>query len=233
MGVALQATHVDIFTDVGGVAAADPHVVPAAPFLSRISYGAMTELARFGARVVHPQAILAGWKGRVPISVRSTFSTHAGTLIEGDDDPTPFVGVAVLPPMRTLALPPRSVDMATRAAWEHRRRVMSVVDSASGRIFVGASADKAGDLRAVLAGIGNAVTIDDEGCWLSIIGTTDRVRHAAAGWQRTLLDAEIPVQGHGIAERRCTFLMSNEHRDRAVALLYDAIWGNAAVQRSS
>ena len=53
-----------------------------------------TQLARFGAKVVHPRALKAGWAGGTPIAVRSTFTDAPGTLVSDVDDERPLVGVA-------------------------------------------------------------------------------------------------------------------------------------------
>ena len=109
-GVALGAEKVEIFTDVEGVAAIDPRMVPGAHWLARVSFMAMYELARFGAKVLHPRAILAGWRARTPVVVRSTFSTAPGTIIADVADERPIVGLATLSPMDTAWLPANAVD---------------------------------------------------------------------------------------------------------------------------
>ncbi|HSK09198.1 MAG TPA: hypothetical protein VK911_06455 [Vicinamibacterales bacterium] len=108
VGVALGAERVDIFTDVAGIAVCDPRIVPDAPFMHRISYAAMLELARFGARVMHPGAIATAGKAGMPVVVRSTFSTDdGGTTIDGAGDDRPLVGLAVLRGIEQPARPGR------------------------------------------------------------------------------------------------------------------------------
>lgn len=81
LGGYLQAERVDIFTDVPGVAIADPRLVPDAAYIENISYAEMYQLASHGAKVIHPRAVKAAEKFRVPVRVRSTFSDAQGTLI--------------------------------------------------------------------------------------------------------------------------------------------------------
>src|SRR5450759_1519070 len=120
LGVALGACRVDIFTDVEGIAVVDPRLVPGARMLTRVSYAAMHELARFGAKVVHPRALMTGWAGRTPVVIRSTFSDAPGTMIGEVEDEAPIVGLALLPAMETVVLPAGAVNTATREAWERR-----------------------------------------------------------------------------------------------------------------
>jgi len=81
LGVALNAEIIDIFTDVEGIMTADPRIVTNARLLDAISYNEICQLAREGARVVHPRAIEIAMQGNVPLRVRSTRLNSTGTLI--------------------------------------------------------------------------------------------------------------------------------------------------------
>ncbi len=94
IGAWAKADYVDIYTDVPGVAAADPRVVPDAPFLPRLDYRSMYRLASNGARVLHDRSALIGERFGVRIRVRSTFDEGEGTLVSAD--PMPAGSPAVL-----------------------------------------------------------------------------------------------------------------------------------------
>lgn len=81
LGAALNAEVIDIFTDVDGVMTADPRIVENARLLDAITYNEICQLARDGAKVVHPRAIEIAMQGAIPLRVRSTFSDSPGTLI--------------------------------------------------------------------------------------------------------------------------------------------------------
>lgn len=94
IGAWAKADYVDIYTDVPGVAMADPRVVPEAPFLSRLDYRSMYRLAANGARVLHDRSALLGERFGVKIRVRSTFDDGLGTLVSAE--PMPDSSPAVL-----------------------------------------------------------------------------------------------------------------------------------------
>jgi aspartate kinase len=81
LGIALNAEIIDIFTDVEGIMTADPRIVNNARLLDAISYNEICQLARDGAKVVHPRAIEIAMQGNVPLRVRSTWSDSPGTLV--------------------------------------------------------------------------------------------------------------------------------------------------------
>jgi len=102
VGVALGADFVDIYTDVPGVAKADPRVVPDAPFMEFLDYESMFRMAKYGARVLHDKSALIAERAGALVRVRSTFDDGPGTLIgpegskAGRRSPD-FIGLATSP----------------------------------------------------------------------------------------------------------------------------------------
>jgi len=86
LAAALKANRCDIYTDVDAVYTADPRQVPAASRLDTISYTEMLELARVGAKVLHPRSVETAKQYNVPLRLRSSFNLNdPGTLVIGDD----------------------------------------------------------------------------------------------------------------------------------------------------
>jgi len=82
LAAALDADEVIIWTDVDGLMTADPRAVPDARTISEISYREATELAYFGAKVLHPKTLRPVIQSRIPLQIRNTFSPEqAGTKI--------------------------------------------------------------------------------------------------------------------------------------------------------
>lgn len=82
---ALHADEVWIWTDVNGVMSADPRIVPEAHPISHLSYGEISELSYFGAKVLHSQAIRPARRANIPVRILNTFEPdHPGTLITAE-----------------------------------------------------------------------------------------------------------------------------------------------------
>ena len=97
IAAALRAATCEIYTDTEGVYTTDPHLIPEARKLDRISYDEMLELASLGAQVLHPRSV---WYARyygVTLHVRSSFSYNSGTLVSevGMKTSNPVTGVAL------------------------------------------------------------------------------------------------------------------------------------------
>jgi len=81
-GKLLDACAITIWTDVDGVLSADPKLVPEAVVLEDVSYQEATELAYFGAKVVHPSTMAPAIEDEIPIWIRNTFNLSCpGTRI--------------------------------------------------------------------------------------------------------------------------------------------------------
>ena len=224
VGVALGAARVEIFTDVDGVAIADPRIFPGARILARVSYEAMYELARFGAKVVHPRALATGWTRRTPIVVRSTFSDAPGTRVDDVDDERPLVGLAALPPMDTLVLPPGTVSAATRETWERSRLVMSIVDTDRGEVVVGAADDRAAGLRDALREAAPAPARSlGRCCWLSVVADPSALAGHHARWMTRFGLQAIGIHARELAGRRCSYVVPEAMRPAAAHVLYETI----------
>ena len=81
LAASLKADSCQIYTDVEGVYAADPRIVPGAAKLEEIGYDEMLEMASSGAKVMHPRAVELGELYNIPILVASSFSEASGTII--------------------------------------------------------------------------------------------------------------------------------------------------------
>jgi aspartokinase/homoserine dehydrogenase 1 len=82
VGAALDADEVIIWTDVDGLMTADPRLVPDASTIAEISYREAEEMARLGAKVLHPKTLRPMTQSGIPLWIRNTFAPElAGTKI--------------------------------------------------------------------------------------------------------------------------------------------------------
>jgi aspartate kinase len=86
LAAALGAQTCEIYTDVDGVFTADPRIVPGARRIPRISYEEMLEMAASGAKVLHLRCVEYARHYRMPIHVRSSFSSREGTWVTDETD---------------------------------------------------------------------------------------------------------------------------------------------------
>jgi len=68
-GAALNADEIQIWTDVDGMMTADPRIVPGAWKVKEISFDEASELAYFGAKVLHPLTVLPAVEKKIPVYI--------------------------------------------------------------------------------------------------------------------------------------------------------------------
>ncbi len=82
---ALNATALEIWTDVNGMMTADPRKVKKAFTVSEMSYEEAMELSHFGAKVIFPATMQPAMVNQIPIWIKNTFNpTFEGTLIHSE-----------------------------------------------------------------------------------------------------------------------------------------------------
>jgi len=94
-GAAMGAEAIEIWTDVDGMLTADPRVVPGATLIERIRFDEASELASFGAKVLHPNTIFPAVRLGIPVYVYNSRKPEGrGTLITYDAPQCPVRAIA-------------------------------------------------------------------------------------------------------------------------------------------
>jgi aspartate kinase len=89
LGKAIDATEIQIWTDVDGILTADPTIIPSARVLEYMTFDEASELAYFGARVLYPAAIQPAVEHGIPVRVLNSNDPESpGTLILADNQNT-------------------------------------------------------------------------------------------------------------------------------------------------
>lgn len=94
-GGALQAEAIEIWTDVDGMLTADPRVVTGAQLIERVGFDEASELASFGAKVLHPSTIAPAVRLGIPVYVLNARNAGSpGTMITFDAPRRPVTAIA-------------------------------------------------------------------------------------------------------------------------------------------
>lgn len=96
IGATLGASEIQIWTDVDGMLTADPRVVPDAQPVRQLSFEEASELAYFGAKVLHPSTILPAVERDIPVRILHTMRPDSpGSLItRGNTSAAPLTAIA-------------------------------------------------------------------------------------------------------------------------------------------
>jgi len=113
VGAALAADEIQIWTDVDGMLTGDPRMVSNPHCLKSISYAEAEQLAKAGAKVLHPATVIPAIRQRIPIAIRNSRNPCApGTriMMENPGDRV-VVSIACRKGLALLNLVPRNTPV--------------------------------------------------------------------------------------------------------------------------
>lgn len=244
---ALAASEVWIWTDVDGVLTADPRLVPGARTLDAISYDEATELAYFGAKVIHPKTMHPAAEAGIPIWIKNTFSPEAqGTRIGLESADTPVAkAIASISGLAAVTVEGRgqigvsdvtariftsvgrtgaNVFMISQASSQHSVTFL-VQNSEAAMVRDALLAEFAGDISSdrVLS-----ITADTELAIIAVVGAGMRGTPGVAGRVFSTMGEHginIVTIAQGSSELNISFAIPDADVGRAVNALHDAFVG--------
>jgi aspartate kinase len=152
IGAALSAIRIEIWTDVSGILTTDPRICPKAQRIAEISFHEATELACFGAKVLHPATLLPAVEHNIPVAVLNSHKpAEPGTIIRAGaaHGPSAFRAVAVKRNVSVFNVcAPRHVgslrfldDLFSLLRWHHLQSELVAISGASASVAVEGSSE--------------------------------------------------------------------------------------------
>ena len=230
IGVTVNAKEIQIWTDVDGMMSADPRIVPNAKLLSEVSFQEASELAYFGAKVLHPLTIKPAVEKNIPVRILNTFNTKsAGTLIKGQvaTNGETVRAVATKKGIRAIFL------SSPRMLMTHGflAQVFSVFDKykvpidliSTSEISVAMTVDSKENIEGLLSELNQfgEINIMDDVAIVSVVGRQFRYQNGIAGRVfNALKDVNIMVISGGASDINLNFVISSKDADKAIKQLH-------------
>jgi aspartate kinase len=100
---ALNAKSLEIWTDVPGIYTTDPRIAPKASPISEISFIEASEMANFGAKILHPSTLVPAMRKQIPVFVGSSKAPElGGTWVRESVDSAPLFRALALRKNQTM-----------------------------------------------------------------------------------------------------------------------------------
>jgi aspartate kinase len=244
LGASVGADEIWIWTDVDGVMTANPAEVPEARTLAEISYSEASELAYYGAKVLHYKTILPAFRRKIPIRILNSFNPgHPGTrvTVEGDRSVPGVKAVTSIRGVSLIAISgtgmqgiPGIVGRTFDVVAEQQSNVLMISQASSenNMCFVINSAEAPGVLRALRAALdvdlarGHVEEITEQPVAV-VAAVGDRMR-GTPGIAATVFGAlgargiNVIAISQGSSERNISFVVAEPDASRAVRALHEA-----------
>lgn len=239
IGAALDADTVVYYKEVDGVMTTDPRIVPEARVLRRLAFDEISELAYFGAKVLHPKAIQPLVEKHIPVYFKNTFNPdHPGTVVipRGEGQAGAIKAVTTIRNLNMLTVAGRGMlgvpgiaaRTFTAVAKLHASVLMISQASSEQSICFVIPSTLANDVRRALedelaSEIArrdiDGVTVQDQAVIVSVVGAGIRTTPGIAGRIFAAL-GEIGINIHAIAlgSSECSISLVVDARDADAAV---------------
>lgn len=95
IGAAINASEIQIWTDINGFHNNDPRFVEKTQVIRELSFDEAAELAYFGAKILHPSSVNPAKVKNIPVRLKNTMEpSDEGTLITSESDLKDYKAVA-------------------------------------------------------------------------------------------------------------------------------------------
>ena len=244
----LDATDLEIWTDVDGVLTSDPRKVKKAFTVDKLSYAEAMELSHFGAKVIYPPTIQPAMSKGIPIFIKNTFNPdHPGTKIHKETDDTfrsPIKGISALSNIAlmnlegsgmmgtpgisgrlfsTLAKADINVILITQASSEH-----SISFAVSDKDAVNAKIHIEEEFKKEISESNIApIQIDKDQVIIAVIGEKMRSVPGIAGKLFNSLGRNginVAAIAQGSSELNISFVIDREDQSKAMNLIHDSFF---------
>jgi aspartate kinase len=234
-GAALNAEEIQIWTDVDGMMTTDPRIVPNACKVREISFDEASELAYFGAKVLHPLTVLPAVEKNIPVYIlNSRKPTGTGTRITREARPCRNLikSIAVKRDITVLTVSSSRMLMAhgfLKALFDVFDRHRTSVDMvATSEVSVSLTLDNVSSLDAIVEDLRQLgeVQITSKAALICLVGNnlkyTPGVARRAFG---SLSDINILMVSHGASNINFSFIVDEKDATTTIQRLHADFFG--------
>ncbi len=230
VGAAMNAEEIQIWTDVDGMLTADPRIVPQAWKVKDISFAEASELAYFGAKVLHPMTVLPAVEKSIPVYILNSRNPKGtGTRITNEARPTKNLlkSIACKRGITVVTITSSRMLMAhgfLRALFEVFDRHHTPVDMvATSEVSVSLTLDSTSSLAAIIEDLRpfGDVNVRSDMALICVVGSnlkyTPGVAHRVFG---SIRDINILMISHGGSNINLSFIVDDKDASAAMRQLH-------------
>jgi aspartate kinase len=231
VGAGIDAGEIQIWTDVDGVLTSDPRVIQDVRRLRIISFAEASELAYFGAKVLHPATLLPAMQKSIPVRVLNSRRPEVeGTLIVREAGPcaNPVKAIACKRGITVVNIHSTRMLMAhgfLRRIFEIFDRFETPVDMVcTSEVSVSLTLDNPAHLPEILAELERFSTVSAENEQATVAVVGDSIRYTpgiAARILGALRTVNVRMISQGASLLNFSLVIAEEQLQNAMQLLHD------------
>lgn len=234
IGAAVNASEIQIWTDIDGMHNNDPRYVENTSPVSHLHFEEAAELAYFGAKILHPTCIQPAKFAGIPVKLLNTMDpTAPGTVISNKTEKNKIKAVAAKDNIIAINITSSRMLLAygfLRKVFEIFETYKTSIDMiCTSEVGVSVSIDDKTNLSAILNELKKfgTVKVDENMCIVCVVGDLDWQN---VGFESVAAEAmkEIPVRmiSYGGSNHNISFLISSDDKKRALQSLSNHLFNN-------
>jgi len=235
-GACLDVAEMQIWTDVDGMLTADPRIVPSPRVVPHLSFAEASELAYFGAKVLHPATILPAVTKNIPVRIlNSRQPQNPGTLITATvERDSHLAALACKRDVTVVDITSTRMFMAhgfLRRLFEVFERFKTAVDVVTtSEVSVSVTVDNTKNLDDIAAALREFADVDCEAqmAIVSIVGET--LNEAPGVFAKAIValgDIPLRLVSQAASRRNVTFVLRDRDVTHAMTRLHQSFFETA------
>ena len=234
IGAAIDAEEIQIWTDIDGMHNNDPRVVDHTEAVRQLNFEEASELAYFGAKILHPTCVQPAKYAGIPVRLKNTMDPDAeGTIIDNVLVRGKIKAVAAKDNITAIKIKSSRMLGASgflRKVFEIFESYQTAIDMiATSEVGVSMTIDNNNHLTDIVDELKKygTVTVDSDMCIICVVGDLD---WSNLGFETITTDAlkDIPVRmiSYGGSNYNISFLIKEADKKRALQCLSDKLFNN-------
>lgn len=234
IGAAINASEIQIWTDIDGMHDNDPRVVDKTSPVRQLHFEEAAELAYFGAKILHPTCVQPAKYANIPVRLLNTMEPSApGTLISNETEKGKIKAVAAKDNITAIKIKSSRMLLAhgfLRKVFEIFESYQTPIDMVcTSEVGVSMSIDNTKHLNEIVNDLKKygTVTVDHDMCIVCVVGDLEWEN---IGFEARAIQAmkDIPVRmiSYGGSNYNISFLIRESDKKRALQALSDVLFNN-------
>ena len=234
IGAAINASDIQIWTDIDGMHDNDPRVVDKTSPVRQLHFEEAAELAYFGAKILHPTCVQPAKYANIPVRLLNTMEPSApGTLISNETEKGKIKAVAAKDNITAIKIKSSRMLLAhgfLRKVFEIFESYQTPIDMVcTSEVGVSMSIDNTKHLNEIVNDLKKygTVTVDHDMCIVCVVGDLEWEN---IGFEARAIQAmkDIPVRmiSYGGSNYNISFLIRESDKKRALQALSDVLFNN-------
>ncbi len=232
IGAAIDATEIQIWTDIDGMHNNDPRIVKNTYPIAELSFDEAAELAYFGAKILHPSSVLPAKQKNIPVRLLNTMQPEAkGTIITAESTGGSIKAVAAKDDITAIKIKSGRMLLAygfLRSVFEVFERYKTPIDMiTTSEVAVSLTIDNDKHLNEIVAELSEVgqVEVDRNQTIICIVGDfLEERRGSGLKIFESLKDIPLRMISYGGSKNNISVLINTQDKVNALTALNEGIF---------